>query len=367
MIFSNPSVEDRFNLLRPTPPEPSFMLAGVKNIFESEGRKEFPCTVSEYCRTQVFEFPGVNFRPTVKAPHMHLYSSGSIRVHVTSNIVDYFENSTTSKQYGIDSSFRHVVAETDAKVKADRKDTPVFLVVEEVEEITPVTMANGECIILDEIIIRDGEKVPLVMGGREGKKFLLAWHTRDGAWPQLPNNQLSTNLILAAVRVGQDTPDPIRRHMNADCLVTDTGRCVGMLRPTMSAAGVSISKPMDTPELTRRVSEIADAITDMEKDMTIPHFALLVNSMYSDERKDEPFRRLQYLQLWQAMADAGGKVLGFKGKIRKSKQVVAGKHRLKELYGYRNAIAHWWTDSIDDNYLADLRRTINELLRRKYF
>ena len=367
MIYSNPSVEDRFNLLQPTPPEANFMLAGVQNVFESAGRKEFPCTISEYCRTQVFEFPGVSFQPTVEAPHMHLYSSASIRAHVTSNIVDYFENSTTSKQYGIDSSFRHVVAETDAKVKADRKDTPIFLVVEEVEKITPVTMANGECIILDEVIIRDGEKVPLVKGGRDGEKFLLAWHTRDGAWPQLPNNQLSTNLILAAVRAGQDTPAPIQRHMNEACLVTDTGRSVDMMRPTMSVAGVSIAKPMDTPELIQRVSEIADAITDMEKDITTPHLALLVNSMYSEERKDEPFRRLQYLQLWQAMADAGGKVLGFKGEIRKSKQVVAGKRRLKELYGYRNAIAHWWTDSIDDNYLADLRRTTNELIRRKYF
>ena len=279
-------------------------------------------------------------------PHLHLYSSGSVRAHVTSDLVDYFENSVTSKHYDIDSSFRHVVAETEAKVREEGKDTPVFIVVEEKEKVAPVAMTQGECIMLDEVVTRDGEELPLVSGGRKGEKFLWAWHTRDGAWPELPNNQLSTNLILAAVRAGQDTSDPIRRHLNVDCLVTDTGRCVGMTRPTISMAGLSVTKPMDTPELTRRVSEIAGAIADMEKDITTPHLALLVNSMYSDERKDEPFRRLQYLQLWQAMADAGGKVLGFKGKIRKSKQVVAGKHRLKELYGYRNAIAHWW-DGLD--------------------
>ena len=367
MNYLNPTVEERFNLLQPTPPEPNFMLAGVQKFFEGAGREEFHCTISEHCKTHVFELPGLNFRPTVEAPHMHLYSSGPVKAHVTTDLIDYFENSTTSKHYDIDSSFRHMVAETNTKVKENREDTPVFIVVEEVEKITPVAMTNGECITLDEVAILDGEEVPLIMGGRGGKKFLLAWHTRDGAWPELPNNQLSTNLILAAVRAGLDTLDPMPRHINAACLVTDTGRSVGMWRPTMSAAGATVAKPMDTQEITRRVSEIAGAIADMEKDIATPHFALLVNSMYSDERKDDPFRRLQYLQLWQAMADAARKVLGFEGKIRKSKQVVAGRYRPKELYGYRNAIAHWWTDSIDDNYLADLRRTINELIRRRYF
>ena len=115
------------------------------------------------------------------------------------------------------------------------------------------------------------------------------------------------------------------------------------------------------------MSEIAGAIAAMERDIVTPHLALLVNSMYSDEHKDDPYKRLQYLQLWQAMADAARKPLGFAGKIRKSKKVVAGKHRLDELKDYRNDIAHWSTDSIDENYLVDLQRTVNELMRQKYF
>ncbi len=363
----NHSVADRFELLQPAPPEANFMLAGVRMMYEGVGGKEFRCTVSEYCRTQIFEFPGVNFRPAGDVPHMPLYSSPSVVARVTANLVDYFESSTSIKHYGIDPSLRHVVAETDAKIKAQQKDMPVFIVVEETEQLTPVKMTKGECSILDEILVRDGEKVPMLDGGRENEKFVMAWHARDGAWPELPNNQQSVNLVLAAVRAGQETPNPIRQHVDVNCLVTDDGRCVGMTRPTVSAAGVSIVKQMDTPELDKRVSEIADAIVAMEKDIETPHMALLVNSMYSDEHKDDAFKRLQYLQLWQAMADAAGRVLGFKGKIRKSKRVMAGKHRLNELYGYRNAIAHWWTDSIDENYLADLRRAINEMMRQKYF
>ena len=210
MVYWNPSVEDRFNLLQPTPPKANFTLAGVRMMYEGAGGKEFHCTVSQYCRTQVFEFPGVNFRPTGDVPHMPLYSSPSVIAHVTADLVDYFENSKSTKHYGINPSLRHLVAETDVKIRAQQKDIPVFIVIEEIEQLTPVEMKKGECSILDEVLVRDGEKVPFLVGGREGKKFLTAWHAVDGAWPELPDNQQPVNLILAAVRAGQETPNPIR-------------------------------------------------------------------------------------------------------------------------------------------------------------
>ena len=362
----NYSVADRFKSLQPTPPEGNFTIAGVRMMYEGAGGEEFHCTISEFCRTQVFKFPRVTFHPKGKVPHMPLYSSASIQAHVTSDLVDYFKNSTPSKHYDIDPGLRHVVAETDVKVRAQQKDTPVFIVVKEVEQLTSVAMTKGECSMIDETVVRNGETVPMLVGGRDGEKFLMAWHTLDGAWPELPNNQLSVNLILAAVRAGQETPDPIRRHVDVNCLVTDDGRCVQMIRPRVSGRA-STSKDMDAAELEGQVSEIAGAITAMEQDIGTPHLALLVNSMYSDEHKDDPYKRLHYLQLWQAMADAARKTLGFNGKIRKSKKVVSGKHRLNELKDYRDDIAHWRTDSIDENYLTDLQRTINELMRQKYF
>ena len=96
--------------------------------------------------------------------------------------------------------------------------------------------------------------------------------------------------------------------------------------------------------------------------------ALLVNSMYRDDYKDDAYQRLQYLQLWQSLVEAGEKYLGHQGKsIRYDNIVVSGKKTLLELTEYRDDIAHWWTDTIDENFLADLQRTINELIRRKYF
>ena len=106
----------------------------------------------------------------------------------------------------------------------------------------------------------------------------------------------------------------------------------------------------------------------MEQDIGAPHMALLVNSMYRDEYKDDAYQRLQYLQLWQSLVETGKKYLGYQGKnIRDDDIIVAGKKTLRELTKYRGDIAHWRTDTINENFLADLQRTINKLIHRKYF
>ena len=241
------------------------------------------------------------------------------------------------------------------------------LVIEEYNQLTPVKMVKGECSNSDEVVVEDGEDIPILVGGRKGEKFISACPTIDGAWPELPNNHRVVNMILAAVRAGQGTTEPIRKYVDQDCLVTDDGRFVVMIRPAMSAR-LSTATPMDNMAYRGRVSEIGKAIAAMQQDIGTPHMTLLVNSMYSDEYKDDSYRRLQYLSLWQSLVEVGRKYLGYRGKsIRYDNVVVSGKKTLLELTEYRDDIAHWWTDTIDENYLADLQRTINELIRRKYF
>ena len=174
-------------------------------------------------------------------------------------------------------------------------------------------------------------------------------------------------MVLAGVRAGQQTPNPIHKHLDQNGLVTDDGRFVGMQRLRMSAR-VSTATPMDSTAYRYRASEIRRAIVAMEQDISAPHMTLLVNSMYRDEYKDDAYQRLQYLQLWQSLAEAGRKYLGYQGKsIKYDNIAVAGKKTLLELTEYRDDIAHWWTDTINESFLGDLQRTVNELIRRKYF
>ncbi len=94
--------------------------------------------------------------------------------------------------------------------------------------------------------------------------------------------------------------------------------------------------------------------------------ALLVNAMYSEEQKSDAEKLLEFLRLWQSVEETS-KRLGYTGNIKQDNVVVDGTKTLRELNDYRNDIAHWWTETIDENVLANLKRTINELIRRKYF
>ena len=367
MTRKNRTVADRQKSLLPASPKTSFTLAGVRRMYEGMGGKEFRCTISGYCRTQVFEFPEIDFRLNGDEPYHTIYTSPSVQAYVASYLVDYFANSACSNHYAINPSLRHMVGETEEKIRSQSKDrTPVFVVVEESSQLTPVEMTKGECNTLEEAFVQDGEIVPMLVGGREGKECIVAWATIDGAWPELPNNRPLVNMILAGVRAGQQTSGPIHKYVDESCLVTDDGRFVTTVRPTMSARG-SRAVPMDTSAFRDRVSAIRRAVAAMEQDVSAPHMSLLFDAMYSDDYKDDSYQRLQYLQLSQSVEDARRKFLSYPRNVRTDTVVVAGNKTLRELTDYRNDIAHWWTDTIDGNFLADLRRTTNELIRRKYF
>ena len=367
MARTNRKVAERHKSLQPVAPKANFTLVAARAAYAAIGGKEFCCTISGHCRTQIFEFPEIDFRPNGGEPHQSVYDSPTVQACVTSNLVGYFANATRGRHYAISPCLQREVGETDKKIRAQQKDSiPVFLVIEEYNDLTPVRMIKGECSISDEVLLRNGEKVPVLVGGRENQKFITAWATGDGAWPTIPNNQQLVNLILAGVRVAQQTSDPIRKYVDQSCLVTDSGRFVEMVRLTASGR-LQTATVMDAMTLGNRVVEIQKVIAAMESEIATPHMALLINSMYSDEHKDDPYQRLHYLRLWQSLVEAGKPCLGYNGNVKHDNVVVAGTKTLRELTEYRDDIAHWWTDTIDENFLADLRQTINELIRRRYF
>ena len=368
MTKKNRTVADRQQSLQPEFPDPNVSLFGLQLMYSGLGGEEFKCTINEFCRTQIFKFPITRFHPASNEPQHKVYVSPTVQGSVTPNLVDYFEYSNFSRQYKINPSLRFRVGEIDSEIRGQQGgQVPVFLIVEEVYQLSPVEMLNGECSIVDEVADREGEKVPYLIGGREGEKFIVAQAATDGAWPELPNDQLLVNVILAGVRVGQQAAGPIRKLLGHECLVTDDGRFVSMLGRLSAKAGVSLSTKMDTRAYRDRISDIRKAISAMEKDTGVPHLALLFNAMYRDKDGDDESQRLRYLQLWQSLSEAAPRKLNYQGDIRTDTVAVAGEKTPLELRDYRDDIAHWWTDTIDKPYLADLQRTINELIHRKYF
>ena len=363
----NRSVADRKKSLQPTAPDPQLTLAGLRAIYEAGGGEAISCTITGHFRTQIFEFPRVQFQGECDDPHQSVYDFPSIQATVVADIHDYFLNKTRSRHYATSPPLRHEVAETDEKLSSQTKGrTRIYLVIEEHNTLPPVSMTNGECSLFDEIQERDGKRVANLIGGREGEKFITAWHAVGGSWPEIPDNQDFVDMILAAVRAGQDTSEPIRRFVDKSCLVTDDGRFVTTIRPTASTR-LSTATNMDSITYREKALEIRDAIAAIEPDIETPHIALLVNSMYRDEYKDDAFERLHYLRLWESLNETAKKHLGYPENFRNDSTIVAGKKSLRELKQYRNDIAHWWTDTSEEEFVADLHRTVNELLRRKYF
>ena len=139
------TVADRQRSLEPVPPEANFTLFAVREMYEGMGGREFRCSISGYCRTRIFEFPRVDFRPNGDEPHHTIYASPSVQACVASNLLDYFVKSANSKHYAISPSLRHVAGETEEKIKSQQKGrVPVFLVIEEFNQLTPVEMIKGD-------------------------------------------------------------------------------------------------------------------------------------------------------------------------------------------------------------------------------
>ena len=368
MTTQSRTVADRQKSLQPESPDPNVSLFGLQLMYSGLGGEEFKCTISEYCRTRVFEFPRSKVHPAGNEPHHEIYVSPTVQGTVTPNLVEFFKSSTFSRHYNINPSLRFKVGETKSELSSQQVGhVPVFLIIEEVCQLVPVEMTDGECSLVDEVVVRDDEEVPYLIGGRKGEKFIVAQAATDGAWPDLPDNQLLVNVVLAGVRVGQQAAGPIRKWLDHECLVTDDGRFVSILGRLSGKARVSLSTKLDSTAYRDRVSEIRKAISAMELDTSVPHLALLFNAIYRDECGDDDNQRLRYLQLWQSLSEAAPRWLKYQGDIRTDNVVVAGQKTIRELRDYRDDIAHWWTDNIDEAYFADLQMTINELIRRKYF
>ena len=197
---------------------------------------------------------------------------------------------------------------------------------------------------MDEVLVQESETIPLLIGGREGERSIVAWPSTDEAWPETPRDPRLVNLILAAVRVGQQTSDPIKKYIDQRCFVTDDGRFVVMGPHMEASARLTTSMPMNADAFESRAMEIRQGIAAMEPDIMGPvstsaHMALLVNAMYSEEHRGDAEKLLEFLRLWQSLQETAKK-LGYKGNVKQDKVIVDGTKTLWELNEYRVDIAH---------------------------
>ena len=326
------------------------------------GGRPTECTITGYCRTSIFKYPGSCLVEDVDDQIVH--SHGGLTAAIVSDLPAYFERyPAESLHYSIDVSLGAGVHSTYNKAVEQAKrrthpDLPLFLVIEECADVPTTTLNSGECFTIDEC--RDGEAV--IEGGREGERTLAAFETCDGSWPDFHADMHAVNVVLVAVKAEQNVTDHIERLYSCSCFVSNTRKAVYPLSPTMRAS-LQVEPRLESKDVREKADRIRSMLQGMMSDSD-PSALELFDSMVVDKTKDDNHLRLWYLRLWQAVEDAK-KHLGYP-QLRNIDTVIAGKRTPKELYDCRTNIAHWYTGRIDFSELNDLQDTAMELLRRKY-
>ncbi|MCY4646075.1 MAG: hypothetical protein OXE73_04295 [Gammaproteobacteria bacterium] len=316
---------------------------------EGLGGTPAACTVTGYYRTSIFEYPASYSGDDVAHT---VYSVDGIKAAIASDLPRYFERSG-SLHYSIDVSvgFRTNDEYTKALEQAsDRSNArvPLFLIVEEFVPTPPTALSGGQCYSIEEV--RDGQQV--IEGGREGKTTLLAIKTADGPWPDTsadPRAINAINAVLVAVKSELDATDHIAELCSVDCFVTDDGRAVYPMMPTMSATA-RVTRGVNSTDVAEGADRMASMLEEIMSDseQVVPE---LLDSLVLGESRNDEYLRLWYLRLWEALKEAKAHLDG---------------GPTPDLTEHRNAIAHWRTAKIDYARLQQLQRRTMALLRRKY-
>ena len=319
------------------------------------------CTLVGSCRTFVFEFPQSEVVAEEPVQYNVILGQAGMKAAIVCNLPAYFEEDPAeSLHFDISVSFRSGIRSTYENSRRNRDGTAekLFLVIEEHTEFAPITMSGGQCFSIDEV--RDGEA--MIVGGRQGEKALIAFPALGCPWPDAVPDMHGVNVVLAAVKAVQNVTGHITQLAEYSCFVSNKREAVYTLNSTMSVSAVSVSR-LTAAELKERTARITSMVDNMMSE-SAPVLAELFDSVILDKSTDDGYLRLAYLRLWQAIEDARRQLA--KPGLLNEINAIAGNRAPTELKGYRNAIAHWHTGTIDHSYLNDLQYTILELLRRKY-
>ena len=260
---------------------------------------------------------------------------------LTGKLKDYLENGSKLGQFAKDPGLRETVE--DVEKRAGTKST--YLVVEERGQVTECTMDRGEC--------WQGPD-----GGRDG---VVIFKTSGGVWPTFSEQVERDTALLAAMRTMTRAPHPFELHTRSVCYITDQGEPAHPMTVEMNVAygGFRSTKPITRGMVAEWASQLGENAERLRRASVDPAVNELLAAIRLDKARDEEHFRLWYLRLWQALVD-----VGLYCELQAVKDHLEGlktQQRWKKLTEHRVAIAHWWTERVDYEKVADLHRLAVEV------
>lgn len=320
-------------------PDGGLALGGARLMAEGlnpEGAELLVRKIVAYSATKIFHAP-------VSWPDDSDYSWVRIQgdtpeysATLTGELKDYLENSSELGQFAKDRRLRETVE--DVEKRAGTKST--YLVVEERGQITECIMNRGEC--------WQGPD-----GGRDG---VVIFKTRGGAWPTFSEHVERDTALLAAMRTMTGVPHPFELHARSVCYITDQGEPAHprTMEMDVSYGGLRSTKPLARGMVAGWASQLGENAEWLRRASLDPAINELLAAIRLDKAKDEEHFRLWYLRLWQALVDVG--LYCELQAMRDHLEELQTQQRWKDLKEHRNAIAHWWTERVDYEKVAELHR-----------
>lgn len=333
------------------------MLAGMVAIFTAGGKaRVIDCTIDGYCRTSIYEFCGAAVEPGAAIEPKTICQKNHFRASIVGDPTDFLKKSSFSPQYAKNCALRH---DLDEMLEGLRKTSSgrrgrLFVIIEEYRKIEPVRMRDGECLAIDQ---------GLVKGGTSGSESILALRSMDGAWPEEGADISSENVVLAAIKIEQNVRYGMKALMESFNFVERDGNIVHIQEGYADIAFdvLRSERELSDQALQEKAHKLSCNILLLEKLVEQPPVSELITALRLEDTREKSHLCLWYLRLWEASCEAGP-LIGSPQFGNPEGTRIGQDERRKQLE-HRNDVAHGRVNEIDYAVFERLQRDVLDLMR----
>ena len=232
--------------------EASLILGGMVALFTTSGRAHIhKCTINRLCRTQLFEFSGAVLGEEASSSSHVIYQTETFRATIVHDPCTFLRRSDFSPHYAASYSLRKELGDVQSKIEEQNKnhEARLYVVMEEYTKIEPTAMHDGECLLLDQGVMK---------GGTKGLDAILALRSADGAWPDESTDMASENMVLAAIKAEQDITFGVKALLDHLNFLECNGIIVHIQEGygDFAFGGLRVDRSMDAEKLREKADRI---------------------------------------------------------------------------------------------------------------
>ena len=251
------------------------------------------CTIKGHCHTHIFRFPNVFLKARTDINPLLIAEQEQSRATIVSDLQSYFEKHSPF-HYSINHLLRSEVEEV-MKKESQKNGFSLFVVIER-EIPCETTMDDATCFIVD----KKHE------GDPPGGIIMMTGETSGVTWSEEEYNiNQFVNMILAAIKIEQNTKDHIEKVSSTSCFFDIDERAIYFIPEPQINIGLCVDSPLDDKKLKEKTDRLQKLISgleaDMQKDMRTT--SRLITALRLEKTKDDNYRRIWYLRLYEAMLD----------------------------------------------------------------